>query len=72
MLVIDCMAFQIIVVIIYWGGMAMKTTVQQTVDSEKKVWTRPVLARLDVKETANKKVPCNADNLYGAGEPCDS
>ena len=46
----------------------MNTTVQWIVDSEKKVWTQPVLIRLEVKETAMKSHPC-ANDATLPGEP---
>ena len=54
----------------------MNTGTRGMVDSEKKekkVWARPVLTRLDVKETAVKGRPCSHDAAYTQNVPvCNS
>jgi hypothetical protein len=40
----------------------MKAMAARMFDSKKRVWVPPVLTRLEVKETALKNHPCQADN----------
>jgi len=51
------MVFQAIVIIRDEERITMNTATQRAVDSEKKIWTQPVLTRLDVGETAGGKQP---------------
>jgi hypothetical protein len=50
----------------------MNTAIRQAVDSEKKVWARPVLTRLDVKETAGKPQGCQNDKTFPGANLCSA
>ena len=48
----------------------MNTETRRMLDSEKKeekVWARPVLTRLDVRETKGKSNACNNDSQFVKG-----